>query len=237
MADTTVKYPIEWDVEGQKFFETGVKHGVLYPYVVGDTPETTGYIKGYPWNGLTAVTESPDGAEENPLYADDIKYLSLRSAEEFGFTIEAYMYPDEWSQCDGSANLGGIPGVVVGQQKRRMFGFSYVSTVGNDTEGNDAGEKIHLIYSATAAPSERNYETINDSPDAITFSWECTTTPINMPGDLKKSAQITIDTTKLDAQGLANLAELKKALYGTSEKDAYLPMPSEVLSIMSKSAG
>lgn len=190
------------------------------------------YQQGVVWNGLTAVTESPDGAEETALYADDIKYLSMRSAEEFNFTIEAYTYPDAWAQCDGSANLvSGVPGVTVGQQKRRMFGFSYVSTVGNDTEGNDYGEKIHLIYSATAAPSERAYETINDSPEAITFSWECNTTAIDMPGDLKRAAEITIDTTRLNAAGRTALATLKDALYGTNSTEAYLPTPEEVFTM------
>lgn len=234
---------IVWDQTGEKTFETGTKNGVLYPWmdaIPGDnttTPPTdpvpAGYRKGYAWNGLTAVTESPDGAEETAEYADDIKYLSLRSAEEFGFTIEAYTYPEAFMQCDGSVNLGGIPGVVVSQQKRRMFGFSFVTTVGNDTEGNDYGEKYHLIYSATASPSERSYESINDSPEAITFSWECSTTAIDMPGGLKKSAIITIDTTKLDAQGKANLEKLKEKLYGTDNTDAYLPLPEEVLTIMS----
>lgn len=227
---------LTWDQTGERIYETGTKKGVLYPWVdaIGTPGDSNyvaaGYNRGYAWNGLTAVTESPDGAEETALYADDIKYLSMRSAEDFGFTIEAYTYPDEWAQCDGSANLGGISGVSVGQQKRRMFGFSYVSTVGNDTENNDYGEKIHLIYGATASPSERSYETINDSPEAITFSWECSTTPIDMPGGLKKAAQITIDTTKLSTEGLAGLASLKEALYGTENEDAYLPTPTEVLS-------
>jgi hypothetical protein len=190
------------------------------------------YATGVAWNGLTAVTESPEGAEETALYADDIKYLSMRSAEEFNFTIEAYTYPDEWMQCDGSADLvSGVPGVTVGQQKRRMFGFCYTSTVGNDTEGNDYGEKIHLIYSATASPSERSYETINDSPEAITFSWECNTTAIDMPNGLKKAAEITIDTTRLNAEGKVALATLKDAIYGTASTDAYLPTPEAVFTM------
>lgn len=195
------------------------------------------YTKGVAWNGLTAVTESPDGAEETALYADDIKYLSMRSAEDFNFTIEAYTYPDEWGQCDGSALLDDtLPGVMVGQQKRRMFGFSYVSTVGNDTEGNDYAEKIHLIYGATASPSERAFESINDSPEAITFSWECNTTPIDMPGNLKKAAEITIDTSRLNSTGKANLSKLKDALYGTVNDDPYLPTPEEVVALL-KNAG
>ena len=226
---------LAWDQSGDKVFETGTKKGVLYPWMDAEgTPGTdgykaAGYRQGYAWNGLTAVTESPDGAEETALYADDIKYLSMRSAEEFNFTIEAYTYPDAWAQCDGSANLvANVPGVTVGQQKRRMFGFSYVSTVGNDTEGNDYGEKIHLIYGATAAPSERAYETINDSPEAITFSWECNTTAIDMPGGLKRAAEITIDTTRLNEAGRTALTTLKNALYGTDNAEPYLPTPAQV---------
>ena len=200
------------------------------------------YDAGVVWNGLTGVTESPDGAEETALYADDIKYLSLRSAEELKYTIKAYTYPDEWMQCDGTAELGGIAGVYVGQQKRRMFGFCYTTTVGSDTEGNDAGEKLHIIYSSTASPSERDYQTINDSPEAVEFSWECTTTPIDMP-DLKKSAIITIDSTKLTTQGKTNFESLKAILYGTAAVTganpaaavpARLPDPAEVLTIMSR---
>lgn len=202
------------------------------------------YDAGVVWNGLTGVTESPDGAEETALYADDIKYLSLRSAEELNYTITAYTYPDEWMQCDGTAALGSIPGVYVGQQKRRMFGFCYTTTVGSDTEGNDAGEKLHIIYSSTASPSERDYQTINDSPEAVEFSWECNTTPIDMPG-LKKSAIITIDTTKLTAAGKQNYESLKAILYGqaavvgtnaTAAVPARLPDPAEILTIMSTAA-
>lgn len=196
------------------------------------------YDQGFVWNGITGVTESPDGAEETALYADDIKYLSLRSAEELNYTITAYTYPDAFMQCDGTATLGGISGVYVGQQKRRMFGFAYTTTVGSDTEGNDAGEKLHIIYSSTASPSERDYQTINDSPEAVEFSWECNTTPIDMP-DLKKSAIITIDTTKLTTTGKARYDDLKNILYGqvasggNSAVPARLPMPAEILEIMS----
>ena len=202
------------------------------------------YDAGVVWNGLTGVTESPDGAEETALYADDIKYLSLRSAEELNYTITAYTYPDAWMQCDGTAALGSIPGVYVGQQKRRMFGFVYTTTVGSDTEGNDAGEKLHIIYSSTASPSERDYQTINDSPEAVEFSWECNTTPIDMP-DLKKSAIITIDTTKLTTAGKQNYESLKAILYGqaattgstpTPAVPARLPDPAEILTIMSTAA-
>lgn len=204
------------------------------------------YDQGYVWNGITGVTESPDGAEETALYADDIKYLSLRSAEELNYTITAYTYPDAFMQCDGTATLkddngNAIPGVYVGQQKRRMFGFVYTTTVGNDTEGNDAGEKLHIIYSSTASPSERDYQTINDSPEAVEFSWECNTTPIDMP-NLKKSAIITIDTTKLTTAGKNNYEALKEILYGkpagsgTAAVLARLPMPAEILTIMSTAA-
>lgn len=204
------------------------------------------YDQGFVWNGITGVTESPDGAEETALYADDIKYLSLRSAEELNYTITAYTYPDAFMQCDGTAALqdgdgNDIPGVYVGQQKRRMFGFVYTTTVGNDTEGNDAGEKLHIIYSSTASPSERDFQTINDSPEAVEFSWECNTTPIDMP-NLKKSAIITIDTTKLTTTGKENYESLKAILYGTpagSGTDAIparLPMPAEIMTVMSASA-
>lgn len=235
------EYKLKWDESGDKVYETGNKNAVVYPWVDGNTKETSGYLHGYAWNGITGFTESPDGAEETALYADDIKYLSMRSAEDFGFTIKAYTYPDEFEQCDGTASIGGIPGVKAGQQKRRMFGFSIITTVGNDSEGNDYAEKLHIIYGATCSPSERDYQSINDSPEAIEFSWECKTTPIDMPGELKKSATITIDTSKFkrasgsftEAQLKANYAKLKEALWGTTSKDAYLPMPEEVMSIMS----
>lgn len=240
MAD----YKLKWDESGQKIYETGTKNGVVYPWVDGATSETSGYLHGYAWNGLTGYTESPDGADETALYADDIKYLSMRSVENFGFTIKAYTYPDEFEQCDGTANIEGIPGVKAGQQKRRMFGFSVITTVGNDSEGNDYAEKLHIIYGVTCAPSEKDYQTINDSPEAIEFSWDCTTTPIDMPGNLKKSAQITIDTSKFkNASGdltetklVENYGKLKEALYGTGSTDAHLPMPTEVVSIMKTGA-
>lgn len=234
---------IVWDKTGDRVYETGTKNGVLYPWMdaVGTEGEQgylpAGYRLGVAWNGLTAVTESPDGAEETALYADDIKYLSMRSAEDFNFTIEAYTYPDEWGQCDGSDLLDStLPGVMVGQQKRRMFGFSYVSTVGNDTEGNDYAEKIHIIYAATASPSEGAYESINDSPEAITFSWECNTTPIDMPGNLKKAAKITIDTSKLNSTAQTNLTALKNALYGTENTAPYLPTPQQIISLLTTGA-
>ena len=207
---------IEWDKTGERFYETGVKNGVLYVQEGGTYP------KGVAWNGLTAVTESPSGAEATPLYADDIKYLNLLSAEEFGATIEAYTYPDEFAECDGSASLA--TGVMIGQQSRKTFGLCYRTTIGNDTDGNDHGYKLHIIYGALAAPTEKAYATINDSPEATTFSWEITTTPVNVTG-AKPTASITIDSTKADP---SKLAELEKKLYGDTTTEATLPLPDEI---------
>ena len=215
---------IEWDKTGERFYETGVKNGVLYVQVDG------AYPKGVAWNGLTAVTESPSGAEATPLYADDIKYLNLLSAEEFGATIEAYTYPDEFAECDGSASLA--TGVMIGQQARKTFGLCYRTTIGNDTDGNDHGYKLHIIYGALAAPSEKAYATINDSPEAITFSWEVTTTPVNVTG-AKPTASITIDSTKATPE---KLADLEKILYGDAEVEARLPLPDEIKSIFNAGA-
>lgn len=211
-----------WDQTGERIYETGVKNGVLYVFDQG------AYTKGVAWNGLTAVTESPSGAEASPLYADDIKYLNLMSNEEFGATIEAYIYPDEFAQCDGSAALA--EGVMIGQQKRKQFGLCYRTTVGNDTDGNDYGYKIHIIYGALAAPSEKGYATINDSPEAITFSWEVTTTPVAVEG-FKPTACVTIDSTKCDK---AKLAALEAKLYGTESEEATLPLPDEIATMMAK---
>ena len=207
---------IEWDKTGERLYETGVKNGVLY------VQEGGVYPKGVAWNGLTAVTESPSGAEATPLYADDIKYLNLLSAEEFGATIEAYTYPDEFAECDGSAALAD--GVMIGQQPRKAFGLCYRTTIGNDTNGNDYGYKLHIIYGALAAPSEKAYATINDSPEAITFSWEVTTTPVNVTG-AKPTAYITIDSTKATPE---KLTALEKILYGDAEVEARLPLPDEI---------
>lgn len=212
---------LTWDDTGKRLYETGVKQGVLYPIQTGGV-----YSKGVAWNGLTAVTESPSGAEATALYADDIKYLSLYSAEEFGATIEAYTYPDEFMECDGSATLA--KGVTVGQQDRKTFGLCYKTTVGNDVDGASHGYKLHLIYGAMASPSEKAYATINDSPEAITFSWEVTTTPVNVTG-MKPTASITIDSTKADPTCLAALEE---ALYGGAEAEARLPLPDEVKTLM-----
>lgn len=211
-----------WDKSGERLYETGVKQGVLY---VQDTTGT--YPKGVAWNGLTAVTETPSGAEATALYADDIKYLNLVSAEELGGTIEAYMYPDEFAVCDGSVAL--TPGMYIGQQDRKTFGLCYRTTLGNDTDSNNHGYKLHLIYGALAAPSEKAYATINDSPEAITFSWEFKTTPVNVTGH-KPTASIVIDSTKVDAE---KLAALEKILYGDDTGDGpRLPLPDEVLSTL-----
>ena len=214
-----------WDKTGERYYETGVKQGVLYPQ-----GEDGAYTKGVAWNGLTAVTESPSGAEANPLYADDIKYLNLISAEEFGATIEAYTYPDEFAECDGSAEIA--PGVSIGQQKRKAFGLSYRTSLGNDVDGADHGYKLHLVYGAIAAPSEKAYATINDSPEAITFSWEVTTTPVAVEG-FKPTAHLEINSTKVDA---AKLKALEAILYGSESEEAKLPLPDEVAELM-KTAG
>lgn len=212
-----------WDQTGERYYETGVKNGVLYVY------DNNTYGTGVAWNGLTAVTESPSGAEANPLYADDIKYLNLMSAEEFGATIEAYTYPDEFAQCNGEASLA--EGVLIGQQSRKTFGLCYRTTVGNDTEGNDYGYKIHIIYGALAAPSERAYASINDSPEAITFSWEVTTTPVQVAGG-KPTASIVIDSTKADK---TKLEILEAMLYGSDSEEPTLPMPDVIKAIMAGS--
>ena len=212
---------IVWDQTGERLYETGVKKGVLYPMATGGT-----YPKGVAWNGLTAVTESPSGAEATPLYADDIKYLTLMSVEEFGGTIEAYTYPKEFEECDGSAEL--TTGVSIGQQPRKAFGFSYVTTIGNDVDSNKHGYKLHLVYGALASPSEKAYSTINDSPEAITFSWEFTTTPVAI-AVFEPTACITIDSTKVEAQ---KLTALEKKLYGDTEIEPTLPLPNEVATIM-----
>ena len=212
-----------WDKTGDRLYETGVKNGVLY------IPTAGVYSKGVAWNGLTAVTESPSGAEATALYADDTKYLSLMSAEEFGATIEAYTYPDEFAACDGSAELAD--GVMIGQQKRSTFGLCYKTTIGNDTEGNDHGYKLHIIYGAQAKPSERAYATINDSPEAITFSWEITTTPINVTG-AKPTASLVIDSTKADPSKLAALEDILYGKDGEPGNEARLPLPDEIKTLM-----
>ena len=210
-----------WDESGKRLYETGVRNGVLY--VQGENGE---YGNGVAWNGLTAVTESPSGAEPTALYADDIKYLELFSAEEFGATIEAYTYPEEFEACDGSASLG--TGVTIGQQDRKAFGLCYRTVVGNDVKGNELGYKLHLIYGAKAKPSEKGYQTINDSPEAITFSWEVSTTPVNVAG-FKPTASVTIDSTKINADKLKQIEDM---LYGTDSAEPKLPLPDEIAQIV-----
>lgn len=212
---------IVWDETGKRFYETGVNQGVLY------LRDTNGaYINGVAWNGLTSVTESPSGAEATPLYADDTKYLNLMSAEEFGASIEAYTYPDEFAECDGSAEI--VTGVVIGQQSRKTFGLCYRTALGNDVDGNSHGYKIHLIYGATASPSEKGYTTINDSPEAITFSWELTTTPVNVKGH-KPTSSIVIDSTKATPEKLKALEDI---LYGTTDVEPRMPLPDEIVTLM-----
>lgn len=209
---------LKWDQTGERLYETGVSKGVLYPY------ENNAYTNGVAWNGLINVSESPEGAEVTPLYADNIKYLNLMSAEEFKATIEAYTYPDEFAACNGEASLK--EGVSIGQQSRKLFGLSYQTKIGNDVNG-ELGYKIHLIYGALAAPSEKAYATINDSPEAITFSWEISTTPVEVPG-FKPTASLVIDSTKVDP---TKLAEFEKKLYGDETTEATLPLPSEVAAL------
>ena len=210
-----------WDETGKRYYETGVKNGVLY------IPTAGVYSKGVAWNGLTAVTESPSGAEPTALYADDIKYLNLISAEEFGATIEAYTYPDEFAACDGSAELA--TGVTIGQQNRKTFGLCYKTTLGNDVDGNNYGYKLHIIYGCVATPSEKAYASINDSPEAITFSWEVTTTPVSVNG-FKPTASLVIDSTKAEA---AKLTALEDILYGAEATEPRLPLPDEIATLMS----
>ena len=208
-----------WDQTTQKLYETGVDRGVIYPVT------NNAYGTGVAWNGLTAVNESPSGAEPSDIYADNTKYLTLRSAETFGATIEAYTYPDEFAECDGSAQVA--TGVTIGQQPRKSFGLCYRTLVGNDTDGQDHGYKLHLIYGCTASPSEKSYQTVNDSPEAITFSWEVSTTPVNVEGH-KPTAQLIVDSTKVDA---AKLATLEAQLYGGESAEPKLPTPAEVIAI------
>ena len=210
-----------WDEVGQRFFETGVKNGVLY---VQDNDGS--YKNGVVWNGLTAVTESPSGAEETPLYADDVKYLTLRSAEEFGATVEAYTYPEEFEQCDGSAQIAN--GVTIGQQARRAFGLCYRTSVGNDIQGQNFSYKLHLIYGCTVAPSEKSYSTINDNPEAITFSWELSTVPVPVDG-FSPTASLVIDASKVDE---GKMQQLEDALFGDESSEAKLLLPNEIMEML-----
>lgn len=212
---------LKWDQIGERVYETGVKQGVLYPQVDG------AYPLGVPWNGLSAVTESPSGAEATPVYADDTVYLNLVSVEEFGATVEAYTYPKEFEACQGYEELG--EGITIGQQTHQPFGMSYKTTIGNDAKGNNYGYKLHLIYGATAAPSERNYQTINDSPEPMAMSWEVKTTPVAVNGKAPTSS-LTIDSTKTKQ---AVLKAIEDALYGTEDKEAYLPLPDAIVAMIS----
>lgn len=212
---------IVWDAIGEHTFETGVRNGVLYLQGAEGT-----YNKGVAWNGLTSVSESPEGAEATDLYADDIKYLTLMSAENFKATIEAYTYPVEFEECDGSATIA--KGVVIGQQPRKPFGLCYRTSIGNDTDGNEHGYKLHIVYGCQASPSEKQYSTINDSPEAITFSWEVNTTPVNVNGK-KPTATLIIDSTKADK---AKLTALEAILYGSEQAEPRLPMPDEIAALM-----
>ena len=211
-----------WDAVGERLFETGVKQCVLYPI---DKISGT-YNKGVAWNGITSVSESPSGAEATDLYADDAKYLSLLSAETFGCTVEAYTYPEEFEACDGTAQL--TPGVTIGQQARSVFGLCYRTTVGNDVDGNDHGYKLHMIYGCKATPSEKSYSSINDSPEAITFSWTVNTTPVSVEG-FKPTASLVIDSTKVDK---SKLSKLEDVLYGSELTDPRLPLPNEIVQIL-----
>ena len=212
-----------WDQTGERYYETGVEQCALYLQGTGGT-----YTKGVVWNGITAINEKPSGAESSPLYADNIKYLNLRSVEEFGATVEAYTYPDEFAKCDGSAEIA--TGVMIGQQARASFGLAYKTKLGNDTDGVDHGYKLHLIYGASAAPTEKAFASVNDSPDAATFSWELTTTPVSVAG-FKPTASVEIDSTKVDA---TKLAALEAILIGAAETEARLPLPDEVATLMAQ---
>lgn len=212
---------IVWDAIGDHIFETGVRNGVLYLKNIEGV-----YDNGVAWNGLTSISESPEGAEPTDLYADDIKYLSLMSAENFKATIEAYTYPVEFEECDGSATIA--KGVVIGQQSRKPFGLCYRTSIGNDTDGNEHGYKLHIVYGCQASPSEKQYSTINDSPDAVTFSWEVSTTPVNVNGK-KPTATLTIDSTKVDK---SKLTALEAILYGSEQDEPRLPLPDEIVTLM-----
>ena len=217
---------LNWDQDTERLYETGVDRGVVYPY----NSTSKSYPAGYAWNGLTGVDESPSGAEETALWADNDKYLSLRSKEEFGGTINAYTFPDEFADLDGTAELA--PGVRVAQQQRKPFGFTYRTLVGNDTEGNDYGYKIHLVYGAVASPSSKSYETVNNDPNAITFSWEFSTTPVAVSGH-QKTAHLVIDSTKFTTElQKRQLTAIEDALYGTAQDEAYLPLPDRIVQII-----
>lgn len=218
---------IIWDNVGEKTYETGLDRGVLYLM----NAETNAYDKGVAWNGLSKVSEKPSGAESSDIYADNIKYLNLLSAEKFAATVEAYTYPDEFAECDGTAEP--VPGMVIGQQTRKTFGFSYRTLVGNDVSGTEHGYKIHCIYGAVASPSEKGYSTVNESPEAITFSWEVNTTPVPVEG-FKPTATVIIDSTKVSKEALASVEAI---LYGSADVEPRLPLPNEIASIINPAQG
>ncbi len=215
---------LQWDKIGERLYETGLDHGVLFPMGSGGN-----YAKGVAWNGLTAVNESPSGAEPTPIYADNIKYLNLISAEDFGATVEAYTYPPEFEACDGTAEVA--PGVTIGQQERKVFGLSYRTLIGNDVNGTSHGYKIHLVWGAQASPSEKNRQTVNDSPEAVSFSWELTTTPVEIPG-FRPTAHMAIDSTKTSKEKMAALEALIYGKDGDDATEPRLPMPAEVIEMM-----
>jgi len=228
---------IEWGLTGERLFEGGVEKGVHYPAVVDENKKVT-YPKGYAWNGLTAVNESPSGGEATALWADNMKYAEIMSEEQFGATVEAYMYPDSFAACDGSRSMA--KGVNVGQQKRTMFGLSYTTKVGSDVEGFDYGYKLHLVYGAKVAPSERSHATINESPEAETMSWTMSTTPVKVPGkdedgnEFKPTAHIVFDSNKVDSDKMEAIEDI---LYGTEGEDARLPLPEEIVKIFENTTG
>lgn len=213
-----------WDASGDRLYETGIDRVVLYPF---SKTSGTKYSAGVAWNGVSSINESPSGAEASAIYADNIKYLNLMSVEELGLSIEAYTYPDEFAECDGSAGIA--TGITIGQQTRRHFGLAYRTLLGNDEESTDYGYKLHLVYDCMASPSEKSYATVNDSPEAISFSWDITTTPVDIAEDYKPAAMITIDSTKVDAEKLGDLEEL---LYGAANADPTLPAPATVFSTL-----
>jgi len=221
--------PLVWDKVGERFYETGVSNGVLWVWDPTLNSGAGGFADGVAWNGLTNVSEKPSGAEPTALYADNIKYLNLLSAEEFACTIEAYTYPDEFGVCDGSAALDSAGGLIVGQQKRRQFAFSYQTKIGNDVDGSDKGYKIHIVYGCLAAPTEKGYATINDSPEAITFSWEVSTTPIDIGSGFKPSALLIIDSTKITDE---KMTLIKNKIYGCSNNNSTYQTPSQILTLI-----
>lgn len=226
------EFTLNWDAEGERFYETGVDRGVLYVYdpspTSGADPTPKGYSNGVAWNGLSSVSENPSGGEATPVWADNIKYLNLYSAEEYGATVECYTYPDEFKACNGEATLGGVEGITIGQQERAKFGFAYRTLLGNDVAGNSYGYIIHLIYGAKASPSEESHSTVNDSPEASTFSYELTTTPVNVSG-MKPTATLEIDSTKVTS---AQLTEIETILYGDGTNPGRLPLPDEIITIL-----